>query len=344
MKLELRQVDPGDLVEVDAGVDHPLEAGEAPIRDGDHRAGDALGQVGVRHRHELQRRRFEQVAVEAGHPHGRRTAARRVEPDRPAQAGEGPRRDRPARRWPRAPPVGAPACRPPPPPARHRRAGPRPGAPGACASRRRPARSARTARAPWRVRKRSRSREQRGAAAVEQHRRHRVQPVGEEARRFALLRLRREQPGVAAIGEGGGRQEGSRHVGPPQHLQRGDGRCLEHAEDDRRAPGIAGDAAGRRRDLLRAGDGMVGDGDAEALGAAPEAHRERPAEAVVAVDHRGPPPAERVVEVVGQRLADPALAEVQAEEPVRLVGGDVGRDDGEPGLARRSAPLRAPSC
>ena len=51
--------------------------------------------------------------------------------------------------------------------------------------------------------------------------------------------------------------------------------------------------------LFRAGDGMIGRGDAEAPGTAPKAKRKRLAVAIVAVDHLGSSPAKRDAQVAG---------------------------------------------
>ena len=60
---------------------------------------------------------------------------------------------------------------------------------------------------------------------------------------------------------------------------------------------------------------MVGGSDPEALSAAPEAERERLAVTIVAVDHHGSSAAERVAQVVGKRLADPALSQFRRKIP-----------------------------
>ena len=77
---------------------------------------------------------------------------------------------------------------------------------------------------------------------------------------------------------------------------------------------------------------MVGGGDPEALSAAPEAERKRLAITIVAVDHHGTPAAECVVQVVGKRLADPALPQVEAEDARRRIRRDVGGNDGKAGF------------
>src|SRR4051812_33995552 len=77
---------------------------------------------------------------------------------------------------------------------------------------------------------------------------------------------------------------------------------------------------------------MVGSGNAEAFSAAPEAEREWLAVAVVAVDDHGTPAAECVVQVIGKRLADPALPQVEAEDARSRIRRNVGGDDGKAGL------------
>ena len=333
----LRDIHARDLVEIDAGVDHLLAPRVLARADLDQRTRRDLPRLRICHRDELQRRRFEPAAVEVADADRQVAAAVRREPQRPEQARDGvgggiERQQEGAHRLAPAGDVGR-----------------------SLAGRGLTEGRDREARRVVALHRKPRHRglvlaeagmeafgegQCLGIGAVEDHRHRRIDAAGEEAARTLLLRQVLELVGEGFVAHPRRTEHRRGRARAPQRHHHRHRIVLEHGEHDRWPAGIGGNQAGGLVALRRGLEAMEGRGQAQPLGAAPEAVGDGAAIGVVGEDHRRLFAAQRVAQVVGERRAEVAVLEARPKGR-RIVGDEVAlhrRDDrGEAGLGKDGA-------